>query len=744
MRCSLILLRCDLSSLKEVCPVVQPNQNNTFFQPNKNCWRINRAKHVSLLIDCANFYRALHRAITNAQHSIFILGWEIDSQTRLLRGEEEKKSTIPSIAVELLNWKAHQNSEIKIYLSRWDASVVFIKDRDLLPEFVWTSNTPENVHICLDGQIPMGGSQHQKVILIDDELVFTGGMDIARQRWDEREHRIIEPERQDILGPYGPYHDVQIMMDGPITLDFAELVRERWKKAVDYNAIPIRPITSDNLINPVPSWPSQFKARSLNIECSISRTIPRLDEQEPVQEIRQMYLDLIAQAQNFIYIENQFLTSEEIARALNQRLTEQPQLKVLLVSSYEPQGVFERESFWAGRIDFKKILEKNISTERVRLTYPCIKDVNGNSFFKRIHSKVLVVDDTFLTIASSNLNHRSLILDSECDISLMAESAEQKKFISSVRNDLIAEHTSHNLKQVAEILDGQFSLDQLISAECFNGYALYEVDDTLFTDQNFKSVLNRIADPEQPLMSYFAVNSLDKAAMKMEPFTNPRKHRLIFFTILIFSLIGIFVYLKSHLEWFHPERIKVFLEYAQTSRFSLPLVCLIYVVGGFVLFPVTILSLITATVFGSLLGPLYGMVGSLISATVMFWLGHWAGLNGLRNLFGERIRSIDRKFHKSGIVGVAALRFIPIAPYSLVNLVAGISSITFFDFIVGTFLGFLPGLLVKGFVGQSLTEVLINPTPTARLDLFLGIILWLSLAIASYFLARLWRTKHPL
>ncbi len=281
-----------------------------------------------------------------------------------------------------------------------------------------------------------------------------------------------------------------------------------------------------------------------------------------------------------------------------------------------------------------------------------------------------------------------------------------------------------------------------MNTSALTGYALHEVNDTQFTDQSLKVVIDRVADPQEPLMSYVALTSSD-APVKLEPFTNPRKHVLAFFILLGLAAIGVIFYLKGHSEWFQPARIKEFLEFAQNSKFALPLVCLVYVIGGFFLFPVTVLSLITAAVFGVILGPLYGMLGSLLSAAIMFWIGNVAGLKGLRKFFGEKIRAIDRKFHDSGILGVAALRFIPIAPYSIVNLAAGISSVTFFDFMVGTFLGFLPGLFIKGLVGDSLVQVFISPNPKAKVHLALGVVLWVALVAASYFLTKQWRKRHP-
>lgn len=708
------------------------------FIPGSNCWQISQAHHATPLIDCANFYRAVHRAIVKSKQSIFVLGWEIDSQQRLLRGNEERNSEIPSVFVNLLDWKARTCPEINIYLCRWDGTIVFVRDRDLMPEYVWASQTPENVHICVDTKVPMGGSHHQKIILVDDELVFTGGMDIARQRWDERTHRVQEPERTDFKGSYGPYHDTQIVMDGPITHLFAKIARERWFNATGYHAIPIRQ-TDRNADRLAEQWPEHFPPLMNRFKVAVSRTLPRIEDQEPVQEIKQQYVDLISIAENFIYIENQFLTSEEIAYALNKRLKEKPALKVLVISSYAPQGIWERESLWAGRIDFKKIVEKDLGPDRFKLTCTVITDAEGKNHYKRIHSKVMVIDDRFLTIASSNLNHRSLVLDTECDVTFIAENQDQRDIISFVRNDLIAEHTGRTAEQIKRILSKKFSLKQIMNVHSSDSYRLKEIDDTKFTDKSLQTIANLFADPKSPLMSYV---SLFDSSPKLEPFRNPRKHRLAISIVLIFLGFYLLSLIRHNLDWFSPDRVQEFLVYARSSPFSLPLVCLIYIVGGLVLFPVTLISLMTAAVFGALLGPIYCMAGALSSGALMFWIGNLAGLKGLRRLFGDRIRAIDNKFNKAGVFGMAAIRFLPVAPYTLVNLAAGISSIRFFDFMMGTFLGFLPGFIVKGFVGDSLVQILIEPKPKTLFYLILGLMLWIALIAASYQFAKKMQRRH--
>ena len=70
-------------------------------------------------------------------------------------------------------------------------------------------------HFCLDNAVPFGSSQHQKLIVIDDAVAFTGGLDVTIRRWDTSEHEPDNPLRRDPAGdPYKPFHDVQMMVDG--------------------------------------------------------------------------------------------------------------------------------------------------------------------------------------------------------------------------------------------------------------------------------------------------------------------------------------------------------------------------------------------------------------------------------------------------------------------------------------------------------------------------------------------------
>jgi phospholipase D1/2 len=698
------------------------------FNPGDNCWRTSEAAFATLLIDCDDFYRALHQAIRKAQHSIFVVGWDIDSRIRLLRGDEERNSSFPSVISELLAKKARKNPHLKVYLLRWDSSLAFFKTRELLLKQIWDQQTPHNVHTRLDGKVPMGACQHQKIILVDDEVAFSGGMDVAVQRWDTREHPIEAPERKDEEGAYGPFHDVQIMVAGPVVGHLAELVRWRWGRVADIDAVPIRPVQRYSLNVPPPAWPDGFAPVFRKIPCAIARTLPAMDDMPAVQEVRRMYLNLIAGARDFIYLENQFASRREIAEALNARLKACEPLRVVVVSTFRPTGTVECEAYWASRIDFKRILEQGIEKNRVGMLYSSLVDEQGNFADKHIHSKVAAIDDNYLIVGSANLTNRSMSLDTECDLVFAAANSMHRQQIAQARNDLIGEHCGRSAAQVSKLLARDKGLEPLLQPARQYAYRLKEVQDELFTDKSLQTFMQPFSDPEEPMMPPLPLLNGRRFLLG-----NPSRKLVLLFSL--FALFGILLgltYLVIHsVPGFNTENIRAFLEHSRDTWWGLPAVCLVYVIGGMLFFPVTVLSLAVAAIFGPLWGPVYGICGALLSAALLFGAGHLLGLRGLRKIGGSKVRMLDEKFRRSGILGVAALRLIPIAPYSLVNLVAGISSIGLFQFMAGTFLGMFPTMLAKGLVGDSLAQLFVEPTPIGIGYLAGGMVCWVGVAVIS-------------
>ena len=127
----------------------------------------------------------------------------------------------------------------------------------------------------------------------------------------------------------------------------------------------------------------------------------------------------------------------------------------------------------------------------------------------------------------------------------------------------------------------------------------------------------------------------------------------------------------------------------------------IFLAGGLVAFPVTVLIAATAATFGPWLGFLYAATGAIASALLTYFIGALLGRDVLRNWMGPRLTRIRERIVRQGVLAIAAIRMVPVAPFTLVNMVAGASGIRLLDYIAGTLLGLLPGLILMSALGSA-------------------------------------------
>jgi uncharacterized membrane protein YdjX (TVP38/TMEM64 family) len=137
----------------------------------------------------------------------------------------------------------------------------------------------------------------------------------------------------------------------------------------------------------------------------------------------------------------------------------------------------------------------------------------------------------------------------------------------------------------------------------------------------------------------------------------------------------------------------------------------LFLLLGFVAFPVNVLILGTAAAFGTWPGLAYAAIGAMASAAATYWAGRKLGPNLLRRVLGPRINRVSQSVNRNGILAVTTIRLLPVAPFTLVNLVAGAMRIRFLDYMVGTALGLMPGIALLSLVGEGVSRILENPTP---------------------------------
>src|SRR6478672_563393 len=295
------------------------------FQPGQNVWRIEHADRASVLIDACSYFGAVRAALLQARRSVFIIGWDLDSRTRLVGDDCTPQDGWPVTLREFLTRLVDERPELTVHLLGWDFALLYALEREPLQSLTLGWNTPDRVRFRLDNTLPVGASHHQKIIAIDDALAFSGGLDLTIRRWDTCQHTIDNADRCDPAGqPYRPFHDVQMMVDGAAARALGELARERWLRAARESVPP-----TEGLAAP---WPQEVRPDVANVQVAIARTLPQHGGQQEVREVEALFCDMIASAERTIYIENQFLTSNAMAQALARRLKDKPELEALVVA----------------------------------------------------------------------------------------------------------------------------------------------------------------------------------------------------------------------------------------------------------------------------------------------------------------------------------------------------------------------------------------------------------------------------
>jgi phospholipase D1/2 len=573
--------------------------------------------------------------------------------------------------------------------------MILAPDRELTARYTFGMQTHPRVHFRYDGQHPAGASHHQKIVVIDDRIAFCGGLDFTRGRWDTRGHRPRDPLRADTPGEnVQPYHDVQLMVSGEVAADLGDLARSRWANATGEH---LQAPPSDARALP---WPAESGADLENVPVAVSRTFAACGEQEEVREIERLLVDAIASADRHIYIENQYFTAPVVCEALQSRLQEPDGPEIALVLPRETVGWMSQNTMDVLRERRLRQLQDADHGGRLGVYYPDRPDLDEQCI--NLHAKVLVVDDDLLSVGSANLNNRSMSLDSECNLSIEAAGVpERRQGIASLRNNLLAEHLGVEEEDVRAALDREGSLLAAIEALRSSGRSLRELPFRISEERDALVPDTSIADPECPIdADYFASRFIPDEDRK------PARRGLISLAILlVITLLLAAAWRWTPLgEWVDLRALLEQLSALKGSWIAPLVVVAIYVIGGFLMFPVTVLIVGTGLAFGAAWGFGYALLGAELSALASYAVGHALGHESMRRLSDRWVSRASRFLGRQGLLAMITLRIVPVAPFTVVNLVAGASHIGLRDFALGTLLGLVPGTLALVFLSGQVTS----------------------------------------
>ncbi len=280
----------------------------------------------------------------------------------------------------------------------------------------------------LDQRVRRGGSHHQKMVLIrhrdrpDADVAFVGGIDLCHSRRDDAAHAG-DPQSQRLdrrYGPRPPWHDAMVEIRGPAVVDVLATFLQRWNDPtpLDHNN-PYRRMLQRAARMPRHATPLSDVVTGQAVagphQVQVLRTYPFKRPPFPFaaegeRTIARAYEHAFARATRLVYLEDQYLWSDVVARTLAEALRRSPRLQVIAVVPRFPDQ--------DGRVSgppnrLRQLTAMKLLTEAGGDRFAVYDLENDAGTPVYVHAKVCIVDDTWMTCGSDNFNRRSWTHDSE-------------------------------------------------------------------------------------------------------------------------------------------------------------------------------------------------------------------------------------------------------------------------------------------------------------------------------------------
>ncbi|MBU3079490.1 phospholipase [Sphingomonas sp. XMGL2] len=423
-----------------------------------------------------------------ARRRILMIGWDFDARIALTN--QDRLPGEPGALGGFIPWLVRRTPSLEVYVLRWDKGVLktLLRGPTAFTVMRWMAN--RRIHTKLDSFHPTAASHHQKIVVIDNSVAFSGGIDMTGDRWDTRLHLDDEPGRVDPAGrPYKPWHDAVMAVDGAAAAAIAELAEERWH-AANGRPIPLLEGGAD-------CWPDGLAPDIEAVDIDIARTRAAMPGYPEVHEVEAQFLAQIAEARRFLYIESQYVASRRIAEAIARRLDEPDGPEIVIVNPEKAQGWLEPLAMDTARARLMEALARRDKHGRLRLYHPYT--AAGQAIY--CHAKILITDDRVVRVGSANLNNRSMRLDTECDLTIDAErpgNGHAAALAQTVRDGLLAEHLGETPARVGAKLAETGSLIATIEALRGPGRSLRPYQPPTLSAAEKWLADGEVLDPEGP------------------------------------------------------------------------------------------------------------------------------------------------------------------------------------------------------------------------------------------------------
>jgi phosphatidylserine/phosphatidylglycerophosphate/cardiolipin synthase-like enzyme len=383
--------------------------NTASFAPRSGC-------RVEPFLDGSQALPRIADAIRAARSHVHLAGWHFDPSFRL----EEEGPTLRDLLAE-----AAGRVDVRVLAWAGAPLPLFHPARREVRQTCEELAGGTRIAMALDGRERPLHCHHEKLVVVDDEAAFVGGIDLtalAGDRLDSNDH-----PRRDSLG----WHDTAVRLEGPIVADVARHFRTRWHA-----------VAGDGL--PEPGEPPQLGD---GVDAQFVRTVPeRLYEpcRDGEWSILESYLRALRAAERLVYLESQFLWSPEVTFVLADKLRCPPcdDFRVIALLPAHPNNGADDSR---GQVGILIDADKESGDDTTRFLACTLYQPGPGGRPVYVHSKAAVIDDAWLTVGSANLNEHSLFNDTEANV-VVCEPALARE----VRLKLWEEH----LERPREEIDG--------------------------------------------------------------------------------------------------------------------------------------------------------------------------------------------------------------------------------------------------------------------------------------------------
>jgi phosphatidylserine/phosphatidylglycerophosphate/cardiolipin synthase-like enzyme len=368
---------------------------------------------MDVLIDGEQAFQAITEAIEGARDFVHVGGWHVAPHFELVRGEH------PVVLGELLA-QAAERLDVRVLVWAGAPLPAFHPTRSEVRRTVNRLTRGTKIRCEPDPREHPFHCHHEKIIVVDGQVAFVNGIDmtdLAGDRYDRTDH----PARRR-LG----WHDVGTRVLGPAVTDVHDHFALRWRE-----------LTGEQLELPGP------RSGAGETRIQVVRTISNgMYEAVPHGEFRilESYVRAIRRAQRFIYLENQFLWAPEIVTLLADKLRSPPSDEFRIVILL-PGKANNGQDDTSGQLAVLAAADEG-NDRFLAATIRSLSGERDDSLY--VHAKVGIVDDSWMTVGSANLNAHSLLNDTEMNVV-----TDDVALIRETRLRLWAEHLDLDAATIA-------------------------------------------------------------------------------------------------------------------------------------------------------------------------------------------------------------------------------------------------------------------------------------------------------